>query len=485
MISVRNHHLRLNGSNILFFVLFSLLVQSCGFLGPSSPVSKDDTPPDDSLPTIEGTRVYDPVKGEWVTVAAPPSDPMDTLTFQEASRSQIPPITMAGVEQYLPASFSGRMMDQYSMTLLLPFMANRVKPEDEEITNSVTQWSLHFYSGAQLALQELAREDVNLQLNVIDTDADPSRMENLLNSRPEINNAQVIVGPYRRENIRLAAEFAKRNRKAVFSPYSAASNLTEENPFFVQVNPSLFTHCENLLKHARNEFEPEEIILVCRDIAIEKQCIEAIQKEHFTILGTSFADSLRYTVMPTDPTAFFEMEIDSLFDEEDRIAFIVPSWADESFVYGLLRKIDLARDSEQEIVVYGLPQWMDYDHIDYEYYEKLNVRVSSSIFVNAQDERVKRFRRTFYDSFGTLPDNEAFLGYDLTYYLGKMLQKHGSGFLDMLDSESMELMHTRFEFQKVVEPTTTGAEMLPVERLENKYVNILEFNNYAFEVSNN
>jgi hypothetical protein len=410
---------------------------------------------------------------------------MDTLTFQEASRSQIPPITMDGVDQFMPAGFSGSMLDQYNMAVLLPFMANRVDASAEKITNSVTDWSLHFYSGVRLAIEELQRENVNLKLDVIDTDADPNRMERLLSSRPEIANAQVILGPYRRENIRLTAEYGKMQGKAVFSPYSAASNLTEENPFFVQVNPSLFTHCENLLKHARNEYEPEEIILISRDISIEKQCLEAIQNQHFTILGTSYADSLRYMIMPTDPTEFFELEIDSLFDEEDRIAFIVPSWADESFVYGLLRKIDISRDPEQEVTVYGLPQWMDYDHIDYEYYEKLNVRVSSSIFVDGNDQKVKRFRRAFYDAYGTLPDNEAYLGYDLTYYLGKMLEKHGTGFLEMLDSEAMQLMHTRFEFEKVVIPTTTGAEMLPVQRLENKFVNILEFNNFAFEISNN
>ena len=42
------------------------------------------------------------------------------------------------------------------------------------------------------------------------------------------------------------------------------------------------------------------------------------------------------------------------------------------------------------------------------------------------------------------------------------------------------LLHTQFDFQPVVIPTTTGAEFPQVERWENHHVNILKFQNYRF-----
>jgi len=337
-----------------------------------------------------------------------------------------------------------------------------------------------------MALQELGQDNkVSLEVSVMDTEGSPQRVQNLLGSRVEMTNANVIIGPYRRENIRLVADFAKQQGALHISPYSAATNLTSENANFVQVSPSLETHCENLLQHARNEFEPEEIVLVARNIPIEKKCIATLQKEHFNILETSYADSLATLIAPQDPTDFLEMDISSYFEAEEKLAFIVPSWADESFIYSFLRKIDLERDDEtQQVVVYGLPQWMNFENIDFEYYEKLNVRVSSNSFVDKADERVKTFQRNYYDKYGKIPEDEAFLGYDLILYLGQMLAEYGTGFMEVPKEQQMiDLMHAKFNFQPVLQNSPNSVELNLIDRYENKYVNILEFNNYAFERS--
>jgi hypothetical protein len=488
MILVPNRLLQLNGNKSLWLVLLLFSLSSCGIL---SPASTGDTPggtqPENTgeeLPPISGTRVYDPVKQEWVVIQAAPKEKMDTLIFSDIAASRIPPITMDGVEAYTPTTMGGAQLEKYHISFLLPFLSNRISPNAEEIDNSVANWSLQFYAAAKMALKELDG-DINLEVSVMDTEGSPERVQNLLNQRLEMANANVIIGPYRRENIRLVADFAKQQGALHISPYSAATNLAVDNPNYIQVSPSLETHCENLLQHARNEFEPEEIVLVARDIPIEQKCIATIQKEHFNILQTAYADSLMTMIAPTDPTAFLDMDITSYFEAEEQLAFIVPSWADESFIYSLLRKIDLDRKEFQKIVIYGMPQWMNFEHIDYEYYEKLNVRVSSNAYVDNNDSTVKNFRRKFYDTYGTIPENEAFLGYDLVIFLGEMLNKYGTGFLQQMDDSEVDLMHTKFNFQKVYQDNPDAVELNLIDRYENKYVNILEFNNFIFEKSNN
>jgi hypothetical protein len=490
MILVPNRLLPSNGNKAYWFIILLVGLSSCGILSPASkndPSGNTTEQPGENLPPISGTRVYDPVKQQWVTVQAAPREKMDTLVFSDISTSRIPPLTMDGVDQYRPSTSTGQQLDKYRMALLLPFLSNRINPDAEAIDNSVSNWSLQFYAGAKMALQDLEKENkVSLEVSVMDTEGDPQRVQRLLGSRVELANANVIIGPYRRENIRLVADFAKQKNALLISPYSAATNLTAENSNFVQISPSLETHCENLLQHARNEFEPEEIVLVARDIPIEKQCLATLQKEHFNILETSFADSLTTLIAPQDATEFLEMDISAYFEMEDKLAFIVPSWADESFVYSLLRKIDLERDEEtQQVVVYGFPQWMSFEHIDFEYYEKLNVRVSSNSFVDKEDERVKSFQRNFYDVYGQIPENEAYLGYDLIFYLGEMLSQYGTGFMEVPKEQQMiNLMHTRFNLQPVLQNSINAVELNLIDRYENKYVNILEFSNFAFERSN-
>lgn len=489
MISVPSRLQPLNGSNWIFLVVFFLSLQSCGVLSPAvsdgGKTGDKKEEQDERLPSIEGTRVYDPVKQEWVTIQPGPKEKMDTIQFADAPLSQIPPITMDGVDQYTPNTGSGQQLESYNLTLLLPFLSNRVDVSATEITSSVTKWSLQFYAATKLALNDLSAAGINLDVSVIDTEGDPQKVERMLDSRIELANANVIIGPYRRENIRTVAEYVKQQNKIMISPYSAASNLTVENPNFIQVSPSLETHCENLLQHARDEFEPEEIILVARDIPIEKLCLATMQQEHFNILGTAYADSLEYILASEDATDFLNMDLSAYFEAEEQLAFVVPSWADETFIYSLLRKIDLAKKEFQRVVVYGMPQWITFDHIDFEYYEKLNVRVSSSSFVDTKEEEVKSFRRDYYDQYGELPANEAYMAYDLVRFVGEMLAKYGTDFVNQLDQETKRYMHTQFQFQKVMRKDPNAVELNQVERYENKFVNILEFNNFAFEKSNN
>ncbi|MEO0340164.1 MAG: ABC transporter substrate-binding protein [Bacteroidota bacterium] len=285
------NRLRLLSGNSLLVLLIGVLVltQSCGSLSPASTGGTKDKPTktkpqeeEETLPPIEGTRVYDPVQQKWVTVEAKPKEKLDTIVFAEAPTSQIPPITMDGVDNYLPDGLSGtEIMGQYNVSVLLPFMANRTNAEADKITDSRSNYALQFYSGMKLALEKLEGTDLGLNINVIDTESNPEKMSRLLQSRQDLRQSNIIIGPYRRDNIKLVAEFAKQEGKLMISPYSASTNLTEGNPNFIQVSPSLFTHCENLLQHARNEFEPEEILLMSRDIPIELMGVAAIQKEHF------------------------------------------------------------------------------------------------------------------------------------------------------------------------------------------------------------
>ncbi len=496
MISVQNRLRLLSGNSVLALLIgVFVFMQSCGSLSPAStggvkdkPTKTEPTEQDETLPPIEGTRVYDPVQQKWVTIDTKPKEKMDTLQFAEAPTSQIPPITMDGVDRYLPEGLSTtEVSGQYNISVLLPFMANRTNAETEKITDPRSNFALQFYSGMKLALEKLEGTDIGLNINVMDTESNPAKVERLLDTRSEMQQSNIIIGPYRRDNIKLVAEFAKQEGKLMISPYSASTNLTEGNPNFIQVSPSLFTHCENLLQHARtvNEFEPEEILLISRDIPIELMGVATIQKEHFNVLGTTFADSLQHIVAPANSEELFDFDINPYFEAEDKLAVIIPSWADETFVYGLLRKIDLARKEYQRVVVYGMPQWMDFEQIDFEYYEKLNVHISANAYVDNKDDEVKQFRRNFYDQFGILPNETAFLGHDITIFLAQRLQTEGVDFIKRLDGNPQTLMHTRFDFQKVYQDDPSAVELQLIDRMENKYVNILEFSNYSFQLSNN
>ncbi|RMF21428.1 MAG: hypothetical protein D6765_15595 [Bacteroidetes bacterium] len=96
---------------------------------------------------------------------------------------------------------------------------------------------------------------------------------------------------------------------------------------------------------------------------------------------------------------------------------------------------------------------------------------------------MQAFKRKFFERFGTVPNEEAFLGYDVTLFFGRMLQKYGTALPFNLEKEPpTPLLQTTFAFERVVnQPTAAPERFNPLDQFENKFVNILKFENYYFQ----
>ena len=196
------------------------------------------------------------------------------------------------------------------------------------------------------------------------------------------------------------------------------------------------------------------------------------------IEGSATAAKFRELIVPPNSR---DINVRSYLKTGRTTVFIVPSWADESFVYSLLRQLMMVHSEGEDIVVYGMPQWKDYNQVDFEFYEKLNVHISSAFYVDYADERVKQFRQKYFDTFGTVPSEEAFLGYDIMLYFGKMVDKYGKDLAQRIDRDDYDVLHGRFNFERVVlNPEQHKEQSGYFDQLENVYVNILRFQDFQF-----
>lgn len=488
------------------FVLIAVALLLCSGCELFQKLPERDTRPttdNEELDPIPGRRVYDPETGTYVEVEAPPTEPIDTITWTEVRENQYPPITEEGVPAYTPppgtptqstgtnpvnpvgiAENGSQLLSAYNVEMLLPFLSGRMDASTGAIDpNSL--WALHFFSGAQMAFDELRETDPQLALNVhiSDSQAEASRTRELMATNA-FRSAHLVMGPYRRENVSLVADAVKQSGQVLVSPYSASSGISDDNPNYVQINPTLGTHCRAQLRHAVDTYDPDQIVLVARNIESEIARFQYFQEENRVLQGRADAEPLEELVLE-----------DAVFDltpwlNTDPVVFIVPVW-DESFVASFLRQLNAAsRTAYRQVYVYGMPQWKDYERVDYELYEACNVHLSTSTFIDPLDDEIRDFRRTFYDRFGTLPREEAYVGYDVMKYFSRMLQKHGTRFQYQLEREPVNALHTNFRFERVIDPpeeTTPGGmeqRQPPIERFENKYLNILRFQNFQFRKVN-
>ncbi len=488
MISARNLLLPSSGNKtIIFILLFALTFASCDLftkVQKGDTGSKDDK---DELDEIQGKRVYDPETGDYIIVTDV-TEKMDTVIWRTIPPSSYPPITSEGILVDVGGNpidvgeHGTEFLSEYNVSLLLPFMSNRFSGEAEVFSN-VTNWSLHFYGGIQLAFDILNQEGVRLNVSVLDSKGSTSEVRSLLSASSDLKAANLIIGPVKKECIQQVATFSQRNKIPFVSPYSAEKIRSTNNPFYVQVSPSLKTHCEAITHHVKKRYDIDQVVLVCRNKSAEIERLKFFQDANFLIEGTTDTSMFEEYIVQDETPDFKKMDVKPLIRKGKTTVFIVPSYSNETFVYSFLRQINLAKGNNN-VVVYGMPRWMQFEKIDYDYYEKLNVHISENVYLNPVSAEIGNFKRKFFDRFGMVPNQEAYIGYDVMLYFGRMLQKNGTMFQYKLDQEFGDYLHTRFHFERDVAPSSAGAENLNrIDQFENKYVNILKFGDYQFQLA--
>ncbi|MEM7572718.1 MAG: ABC transporter substrate-binding protein [Bacteroidota bacterium] len=512
MILVPNLRLRLNGSSplrILPLILLVLSLSACELFKPISQGDGDrtDRDPDrtentDELDPIQSRRVYDPETGTWVYLENAPTSTMDTVRWTILSEELNPPIVEDGSGTYVPppgsntgeisdgsgapieqtgmGDFGSRLLSGYKIDFLLPFLANRYNAIDEEIDEN-SLWALHFYSGAQIALDQLRAEGHNLNVSAQDSEANENKVRNQLRN-PAFRESQMVIGPYTRQNVTLAAEGARNREQVVVSPFSASANLSPGNANYIQVNPTLETHCREIMSHAFNTQGADQIFLVSGPDAAQQARFEIFQDAYVSLTNNPEIDPL--PTISVAATETLEME---QYLQSRKVVFIMPVYENESLVSNFLRQVYAStRDGFTQVVVYGLPQWQNFSRIDLDYYEGCDVHISASTFINRLNPETRTFQRNFFERFATIPRDEAYLGYDLTLYFARMLRQYGTRFQYALEREPEQMLHTEFRFEpvyQVVEVPEGGisTENPVIDHWENRFVNILRFRNYQFK----
>ena len=453
---------------------------------PARDTQKDKVYEDDKeLGEIQGKRVYNPETGEWEVVQEV-TVKMDTVQWVALPPNQFPPITSEGEFTDVPVNEgTGEVTPEgsekksfYNISYLLPF--NTTFSNAGKIDKR-SKWAVNFYAGAKMALDQLGQEGISLQVDVMDTQGNPSRVKNLLATNEALQASDVVIGPYRRNNVYETARWALQEEKVMVSPFSASMGLTRNNPNYLQINPSLKSHCQAIMQHVLDNYNAADVVMIARDIPEERERMSYFQEAKLAMSADTTA--LAEVLITEESADFNEINIRPLINIGEQTVFIVPSYKSEPFVYSILRKLALAKKPNDRIVVYGLPPWQNFTRIDFDYYENLNVHISSGGFVDNFNPEVRLFKRQYFERFNAAPEDEAILGYDVTLFTGRMLQKYGTKFQLYIEQEGNEpYLGASFLFERVVNDGNAVDDRLDYfDQFENKFVHILKFDNYYFQ----
>lgn len=460
-----------------FLVALSLTTASCNLFKKADTASKPPTKKTDqpnSGQPANGTVLVDTVRWKIDPKAKPP------ITTQTPAR--IPGnggiivdngnsgnTTGSGGVVSDPKS-TGNIKNGYDLALILPFFSSQFTGSSNP---AKSQFALDFYAGAKIALDSLSTQPLNLKITVVDSRND----FNSVLARYDVNRSDVILGPVEKENVPVAMDFANRMQKIFVSPYFPTGDVQGGNPYFVQVKPSLNTHCENIVRHLRGRFKTEQVVLVGRKTDAETARFKLFQDANSALNQTQYGGRFDEWAIENETN----IAVEPYIHQSGQTVFVVPSW-DEAFVSAFLQKL-AASPRKGSVVVYGMPQWMDFNKSLVGLYQSLNVRVSSSTFIDGGSENVRYFRSKFFNKFNKMPNSDSFLGYDCMLYVGKMLMQYGTAFPQYLQNEQENVLHTKFNFSPIYRTMVNDNDpQNNISKFENKYVNILRYQGGSFRL---
>lgn len=454
MISAPSHLPRLSGNRIGALSLILFVLMSC-----STPKSAGKTPPPKppSPPAENQVKVFDPVTGTDVWVPRS-SVKVDTVKWTE---DPAPPLVVeTEIKPELPNS-----KKKYTVSLMLPLDGDQHIAKDN-LDQKLNRF-LQYYAGMQLAIRETDSLALPLSFYAYDADGTITSTEALL-KKTEPTHFDVIVGPYEKESLEAVANFGLKHESMVISPWLPAFTIASENPFFIQVVPGLGAHAESISQFLVEEKGDKKIFLVARNTPAEINRLALFKKNKRLVTED---------LIISDSSPDLERtELKSILAEEGTV-FVLPYYAksDEAFVNSFLRKLHADKELK-EVMVIGLPQWLGFSNLNANYLESLSVHLSVSTFMDIDAPAYASFRHRFFSNYHTVPDLQAFLGYDLIKWISSMLMKGGQeAFISALVPWE-EGIASGYQLRPVYKNSTGGSgEMKTPLYYENMHIRIVKY----------
>ncbi|MEJ7778361.1 MAG: ABC transporter substrate-binding protein [Daejeonella sp.] len=328
----------------------------------------------------------------------------------------------------------------HSIVLLLPFELNTINLETagpKEIGKA--DLAIDFYQGFKLALDSVSANGHNYRLQVFDTQDQEARVVNLARA-VSVRENDLIIGPVFPDAVSAFSEFAEKNpNKLIVSPLAASLPSQFNNPGLVTVNNTIDQHGWKIADYINRNYKPDQVNIVIINT-------KKTDDEKFAAPVTKYLNELsksRFQITERPNAIGLQTYIKS-----GKRNLVVLCSSDRLFLLPTIDRLYKSSNEGYQVELFGHPNWIKAKFLDPEKMQALNTKISASYFVNYKAENVKHFIARYRDEHGFEPSEFSFKGFDMGYYFGRLLEKHGKNYASHLDDDTYKGLHNNFRFSE-------------------------------------
>ncbi|MCA6363597.1 MAG: LysM peptidoglycan-binding domain-containing protein [Bacteroidetes bacterium] len=350
----------------------------------------------------------------------------------------------------------------YNVVLMLPLQlaqVDNIQTENDKGPgfSAKAEAAMEFYEGALLAVDSMKRRGMKVKLHVFDVGAaDSLNVEKVL-AKPELQQADLILGPLDNEPFRKVADFGQKKNIAVISPLTNTNRLLFKQPTAGKTVPSFATQMEQLAQYLYLNSPNDQVILINSGSPKDQQMVKAFRDASNKLRLANGKDSLPYI----NGTSGLEAKL----RKDRKNIIVVPSAQNQAFITGLLLTLKGLAD-KYPMEVYGMPKWMEYDNLDREYMQIINLHYVSHYFIDYDDPATKRMLLQYRAVFKGDAGQYALAGYDVTLFFLNALFEDGTYFYMKLATRTSDGLQQRFEFYRSEEESGFDNKGIRIVKME-------------------
>ena len=323
--------------------------------------------------------------------------------------------------------------DELNVSLILPLKASDEKPSSN---------FLEMYSGALMAVRDLGRSGIRVNLRVYDSAAPGFSLDGDL-----VSGQDVVIGPVEYEGLQTLSAQLGRGRAIVSPLEPKAASLTADGKL-IQSPVPWTRQIDEMVDWLIEETMAGDEVVVIRDVSVQGNgeqsayLISRLQQAGVMFRSISSAEELSQK-----PLGKYRLMIAS-----DNDAFITKA----------VRGIGIASTIQDNIVLYSSSRVRNCVGPDVFDLYTANTRLCASYFIDYEDPAVKDFIIAYRSLMQSEPGSFAFQGYDTVRYYVAASARFGRRWARRLPEYSHKGLQSDFRFDYDV---ADGKQNIAVRRI--------------------
>lgn len=300
---------------------------------------------------------------------------------------------------------------------------------------------LEFYNGVMMAIDSLQADGSSpVEVLIYDTKSKTESINTII-QKPEMSDVSLIIASFNnRAEIKPLADFALQKKVPLISSTYPNNGNIKNNPFFIIINSTLRTHCEEIYKYLQRYHSIGNLVFLTR------------KTKPAEIIQSIFGEMNRTT--PSIPLNYTSVELTDTFSSREALQYldslkqnvVICGSLDPAFGLRLIKTLSDARNYPS--IAVGMPTWDGLRGLDQPAYNGVDIVYSSPFYFPRTDKLTIALAQKYKLIANARPSDMMLKGFESMYHFTRLLLVYGNDLINHLSDKSYKLFDD-FDIQAV------------------------------------